>query len=154
MVPAQAATPALVTVGFLILAGSIREIDWNDFTIAIPAFLTMLLMPFTYSITNGIGIGFLSFCVLRVAAGRWREVPVALYAVAAVFAFYYLICGARPALRCRRGPDGPGGWASGLLAGPVRFGVPGVGRGLYGAVRGVFPGRRGPSVLSLGNELT
>lgn len=91
MVPAQAATPALVTVGFLILAGSIREIDWNDFTIAIPAFLTMLLMPFTYSITNGIGIGFLSFCVLRVAAGRWREVPVALYAVAAVFAFYYLM---------------------------------------------------------------
>jgi adenine/guanine/hypoxanthine permease len=91
MVPAQAATPALVAVGFLILSGSIREIDWSDHTIAVPAFLTMVLMPFTYSITNGIGIGFITFCVLRAAAGRWREVPAALYAVGAVFAFYYLM---------------------------------------------------------------
>jgi AGZA family xanthine/uracil permease-like MFS transporter len=91
MVPAQAATPALVAVGFLILAGSVREIDWSDFTIAVPAFLTMVMMPFTYSITNGIGIGFLSFCLLRLAAGRGREVPVALYVVAAIFAFYYLM---------------------------------------------------------------
>jgi AGZA family xanthine/uracil permease-like MFS transporter len=94
MVPAQAATPALVTVGFLILANSIREIDWSDYTIAVPAFLTMIMMPFTYSITNGIGFGFITFCVLRLAAGRGREVPVAMYAVAAVFAFYY----AMPAL--------------------------------------------------------
>ncbi|MET9613199.1 NCS2 family permease [Kitasatospora indigofera] len=91
MVPAQAATPALVTVGFLILANSIREIDWSDYTIAIPAFLTMVMMPFTYSITNGLGIGFITFCVLRVAVGRGREVPVAMYGVAAVFAFYYLM---------------------------------------------------------------
>jgi AGZA family xanthine/uracil permease-like MFS transporter len=91
MVPAQAATPALVAVGFLIMAGGVRDIDWSDFTIAIPAFLTMLLMPFTYSITNGIGIGFITFCVLRLAAGRGREVPTALYAVAGVFAFYYLM---------------------------------------------------------------
>jgi AGZA family xanthine/uracil permease-like MFS transporter len=91
MVPAQAATPALIAVGFLILAGSIREIDWSDFTIAVPAFLTMVLMPFTYSITNGIGIGFLTFCVLRLVAGRGKEVPIALYAVSAVFAFYYLM---------------------------------------------------------------
>ncbi len=91
MVPAQAATPALIAVGFLILSGSIREIDWSDFTIAVPAFLTMVMMPFTYSITNGIGIGFITFCLLRAVAGRWREVPVALYVVAAVFAFYYLM---------------------------------------------------------------
>ncbi|MEU3458442.1 NCS2 family permease [Streptomyces sp. NPDC006733] len=91
MVPAQAATPALVAVGFLILANSVRDIDWSDFTIAVPAFLTMVMMPFTYSITNGIGIGFISFCVLRLAAGRGREVPVALYVVAAVFGFYYLM---------------------------------------------------------------
>ncbi|MFJ8045095.1 NCS2 family permease [Kitasatospora sp. NPDC096147] len=91
MVPAQAATPALVTVGFLILANSIRDIDWSDYTIAIPAFLTMVMMPFTYSITNGIGFGFITFCLLRAATGRGREVPVALYAVAAVFAFYYLM---------------------------------------------------------------
>jgi AGZA family xanthine/uracil permease-like MFS transporter len=91
MVPAQAATPALVAVGFLILSGGIREIDWSDFTIAVPAFLTMLIMPFTYSITDGIGIGFLTFCLLRIVVGRAREVPVALYAVSALFAFYYLM---------------------------------------------------------------
>ncbi|WP_033220784.1 NCS2 family permease [Kitasatospora phosalacinea] len=91
MVPAQAATPALVTVGFLILANSIREIDWSDFTIAMPAFLTIVMMPFTYSITNGIGFGFIAFCLLRVVAGRARTVPIALYGVAAVFAFYYLM---------------------------------------------------------------
>ncbi|MGW2399055.1 NCS2 family permease [Kitasatospora sp. NPDC001664] len=91
MVPAQAATPALVTVGFLILANSVRDIDWSDFTLAIPAFLTMIMMPFTYSITNGIGFGFIAFCVLRAATGRGREVPVALYVVAGVFAFYYLM---------------------------------------------------------------
>ncbi|MFJ8545359.1 NCS2 family permease [Streptomyces sp. NPDC093586] len=91
MVPSQAATPALVAVGFLILAGSIKEIDWADFTIAVPAFVTMLMMPFTYSITNGIGMGFVTFTVLRLAVGRGREVPVAMYAVSAVFAFYYLM---------------------------------------------------------------
>ncbi|WP_434591183.1 NCS2 family permease [Streptomyces sp. A5-4] len=91
MVPSQAATPALVAVGFLIMSGSIRAIDWDDHTVAIPAFLTMVMMPFTYSITNGIGIGFVAFCVLRVVAGRGREVPVAMYAVSAVFAFYYLL---------------------------------------------------------------
>ncbi|MEV7190875.1 NCS2 family permease [Streptomyces sp. NPDC093510] len=91
MVPSQAATPALLAVGFLILSGSIRQIDWADHTIAIPAFVTMLMMPFTYSITNGIGMGFVTFTVLRLAAGRGREVPVAMYAVSAVFAFYYLM---------------------------------------------------------------
>ncbi|MCX5406388.1 NCS2 family permease [Streptomyces sp. NBC_00335] len=94
MVPSQAATPALVAVGFLIMAGSVRDIDWNDFTIAVPAFLAMVMMPFTYSITNGIGIGFVAFSVLRLATGRGREVPVAMYIVSAVFVFYY----AMPAL--------------------------------------------------------
>ncbi|MFF4455078.1 NCS2 family permease [Streptomyces goshikiensis] len=94
MVPSQAATPALLAVGFLILAGSVRDIDWDDLTIAVPAFLAMVMMPFTYSITNGIGIGFISFCVLRLATGRGRDVPVAMYVVSAVFVFYY----AMPAL--------------------------------------------------------
>ncbi|MGC9541761.1 NCS2 family permease [Streptomyces sp. UG1] len=91
MVPSQAATPALLAVGFLILANSVKEIDWADYTLAIPAFVTMVMMPFTYSITNGIGMGFITFAVLRLAAGRGREVPLAMYAVAAVFAFYYLM---------------------------------------------------------------
>ncbi|MEU6775541.1 NCS2 family permease [Streptomyces sp. NPDC046759] len=91
MVPSQAATPALVVVGFLILSNSVKEIDWADYTIAIPAFVTMLMMPFTYSITNGIGMGFITFTVLRLAAGRFREIPAAMYVVSAVFAFYYLM---------------------------------------------------------------
>ncbi|MFG2624541.1 NCS2 family permease [Streptomyces sp. NPDC048473] len=94
MVPSQAATPALLAVGFLIISGSVRDIDWSDYTLAIPAFLAMLMMPFTYSITNGIGIGFIAFSVLRIVAGRWREVPAAMYVVSAVFVFYY----AMPAL--------------------------------------------------------
>ncbi|MBF9068062.1 NCS2 family permease [Streptacidiphilus fuscans] len=91
MVPTQAATPALLVVGFLIMSSGIGQINWSDFTIAIPSFLTMVIMPFTYSITNGIGIGFVVFCILRIATGRWREVPAALYVVAAVFTFYYLM---------------------------------------------------------------
>ncbi|MEU3143380.1 MULTISPECIES: NCS2 family permease [unclassified Streptomyces] len=91
MVPSQAATPALLAVGFLILAGSVGEIDWADHTIAIPAFVTMVMMPFTYSITNGIGMGFITFVVLRLAAGRGKGVPAAMYVVSAVFAFYYLM---------------------------------------------------------------
>ncbi|MFJ3892925.1 NCS2 family permease [Streptomyces sp. NPDC090083] len=91
MVPSQAATPALLAVGFLILSGSVKEIDWADHTIAIPAFITMVMMPFTYSITNGIGMGFITFVVLRLVAGRGREVPVPMYVVAAVFGFYYLM---------------------------------------------------------------
>ncbi|WP_369260292.1 NCS2 family permease [Streptomyces sp. R35] len=91
MVPSQAATPALIAVGFLIMSHSVKEIDWADYTIAMPAFVTMVMMPFTYSITNGIGMGFITFVVLRLAAGRGREVPVAMYVVAAVFGFYYLM---------------------------------------------------------------
>jgi AGZA family xanthine/uracil permease-like MFS transporter len=91
MVPAQAATPALIAVGFLIMSHSVKEIDWADYTIAIPAFVTMMLMPFTYSITNGIGMGFITFVVLRLAAGRGRDIPVAMYVVSAVFTFYYLM---------------------------------------------------------------
>jgi AGZA family xanthine/uracil permease-like MFS transporter len=91
MVPSQAATPALIAVGFLILSHSVKEIDWADYTIAIPAFVTMLMMPFTYSITNGIGMGFITFVVLRLAAGRGRDIPVPMYVVSAVFGFYYLM---------------------------------------------------------------
>ncbi|WP_406146873.1 NCS2 family permease [Streptomyces sp. NBC_01012] len=94
MVPSQAATPALIAVGFLILAGNVRDIDWSDYTLAIPAFMAMLMMPLTYSITNGIGIGCIAFSAMRLASGRGREVPVAMYVVSAVFVFYY----AMPAL--------------------------------------------------------
>ncbi|MEV5240976.1 NCS2 family permease [Streptomyces cinnamoneus] len=91
VVPAQAATPALVVVGFLIMASNVKEIDWSDFTIAIPAFLTIISMPFTYSITNGIGIGVLAFILLRIADKRAREIPWLLNAVGLCFLVYFLL---------------------------------------------------------------
>ncbi|MCF6525477.1 NCS2 family permease [Streptomyces sp. JJ36] len=91
VVPSQAATPALVVVGFLIMASNVREIDWADPTVGIPAFLTMVSMPFTYSITNGIGIGVLAFILLRAATGRFRDVPWLLNVVGACFLVYFLL---------------------------------------------------------------
>ncbi|GAB2834626.1 NCS2 family permease [Streptomyces sp. NPDC054796] len=91
VVPSQAATPALVVVGFLIMASNVREIDWSDASVGIPAFLTLVSMPFTYSITNGIGIGVLAFIVLRAATGRIREIPWLLSVVGACFLVYFLL---------------------------------------------------------------
>ncbi|MEU4208415.1 NCS2 family permease [Streptomyces sp. NPDC026206] len=91
VVPSQAATPALLVVGFLIMAANVKEIDWSDFTIAVPAFLTIISMPFTYSITNGIGIGVLAFILLRVADKRAREIPWLLNVVGLCFLVYFLL---------------------------------------------------------------
>lgn len=91
VVPSQAATPALLVVGFLIMSANVRDIDWSDFTIAIPAFLTVISMPFTYSITNGIGMGVLAFILLRSATGRFKEIPWLLNAVGLCFLVYFLL---------------------------------------------------------------
>ncbi|MFH9425670.1 NCS2 family permease [Streptomyces sp. NPDC017529] len=91
VVPSQAATPALLVVGFLIMSANVRDIDWSDFTIAIPAFLTIISMPFTYSITNGIGMGVLAFILLRSATGRFKEIPWLLNAVGLCFLVYFLL---------------------------------------------------------------
>jgi AGZA family xanthine/uracil permease-like MFS transporter len=89
-VPSEAAAPALVVVGVLMM-GQIRNIDFGDFTIALPAFLTIVLMPFTYSITNGIGAGFISFVVLRIAVGKWRSIHPLMWAVSILFAVYFAV---------------------------------------------------------------
>ena len=67
--PSEAAAPALVIVGALMIT-QIRHLVWDDMSLVIPAFLTIALMPFTYSITNGIGAGVITFVVLRPAVGR------------------------------------------------------------------------------------
>ncbi len=89
VVPFEAASTALVVVGFLMMT-AVRQIDWTDYTIAVPAFLTVTLMPFTYSISNGIGAGIISYVVLKVATGRSREVHPILYGVAVLFVLYFL----------------------------------------------------------------
>ena len=90
VVPYEAASPALVIVGFLMLT-NVRTIPWDDYSLAIPAFLTIVLMPFTYSITNGIGAGFVSFVAIRVAQGRAREVGWLLWVISALFVVYFAI---------------------------------------------------------------
>ena len=69
VVPQEAAAPALVVVGFLLMR-QVADIDWGDLEIAIPAFLTIVLMPFTFSITNGIGAGFLVYVLIKAFRGR------------------------------------------------------------------------------------
>ncbi|MCW2694402.1 MAG: Xanthine/uracil/vitamin permease [Mycobacterium sp.] len=90
VIPQQAATPALVAVGFLLMT-QVKDIDWTDADIAIPAFLTIVLMPFTYSITNGIGAGFISYVVLKASRGKWREPGILLWVIAALFVAYFLL---------------------------------------------------------------
>ncbi|WP_455361002.1 NCS2 family permease [Streptomyces sp. SYSU K21746] len=90
VVPAQAAAPALVVVGFLLMT-QVRHIDWERYEVAIPAFLTIAVMPFTYSITNGIGAGFLAYVVIKTVMGRAREVHWLLWGTAALFAVYFAI---------------------------------------------------------------
>jgi adenine/guanine/hypoxanthine permease len=90
VVPSQAASPALVVVGFLMMT-RITSIDWKDYGAAIPAFLTIALMPFTYSITNGIGAGFISYVVIKIAQRRAREIHPLLWVVAACFVIYFAI---------------------------------------------------------------
>jgi len=89
IVPFEAAATALVVVGFLMMLG-VRSIEWADWEIAIPAFLTIVLMPFTYSISNGIGAGIISYVLLKTVRGKVREVHPLLWVVAALFLVYFL----------------------------------------------------------------
>jgi AGZA family xanthine/uracil permease-like MFS transporter len=89
VIPYEAATPALIIVGFLMMT-QIKGIDWSDYGIAIPAFLTIILMPFTYSISVGIGAGFVSHVLIRLIQGRRKEVHPLLLLVAGLFVIYFL----------------------------------------------------------------
>ena len=89
VIPYEAATPALVIVGFLMMT-QIKGIDWADYGIAIPAFLTIILMPFTYNISVGIGAGFVSHVVIRLVQGRRKEIHPLLILVSILFMVYFL----------------------------------------------------------------
>jgi AGZA family xanthine/uracil permease-like MFS transporter len=90
VVPYEAASPALVVVGFLLMT-QVKYIPWDDFEIALPAFLTIILMPFTYSITNGIGAGFISYVAIKAVGGKGRQVHWLLWVVAGLFVIYFAI---------------------------------------------------------------
>lgn len=89
VIPYEAATPALVVVGFLMVT-QITGIDWKNLEIAIPAFLAIILMPFAYSITAGIGAGILAYVVIKIAVGKAKQVHPLLWIVAALFLVYFL----------------------------------------------------------------
>jgi AGZA family xanthine/uracil permease-like MFS transporter len=90
IIPYEAATPALVVVGFLMMT-QIRHIDFTDYSIGIPAFLTIAIMPFTYSITNGIGAGFVSWLVIKIFTGKVKEVNWLMWVISIAYIIYFAI---------------------------------------------------------------
>ena len=88
MVPAVATAPVLIIVGYFMMQ-LVREINWSDPGIGIPALATMVGMPFTFSITNGVGFGFIAYTVIAILRGRAREVHWLMYVVSAVFGWYF-----------------------------------------------------------------
>ena len=84
MVTSSATCGALVVVGYLMMT-EIGEIDWSDIASAFPAFLTIVGIPMTYSIANGIGLGFISYCIIKVAQGKFRDVKPLMWVAALAF---------------------------------------------------------------------
>ncbi len=87
-IPAQATACALILVGALMTQHS-AEIDWSDSSVSIPSFLTMIMIPLTFSIANGLAVGFTAYVLLQIASGHARRVHPLLYALAAVFALRF-----------------------------------------------------------------
>ena len=79
-----------MVVGALMLSG-LRDIEWSDFAVALPVFLTVVVMPFTYSIANGIGAGFISWVLLAAATGKARTVHPLMWVVAVLFVAYFAV---------------------------------------------------------------
>lgn len=92
-IPPIATAPALIIVGAMMI-GAVTSIKWEDMTEAIPAFLTMLAMPLTFSIANGLALGFIFYPLLKVLTGRWREASPLVYVLAGLFVLRYVYLGA------------------------------------------------------------
>ena len=92
VVPAYATAGALVFVGIL-MASSLIEVKWDDLTEATPAFITTAMMPFTYSITEGIAFGFISYCVMKACTGRFKEINPSIAVVSNLFLIKFVWVG-------------------------------------------------------------
>ena len=92
VVPAYATAGALVFVGIL-MASSLIEVKWDDLTEATPAFITTAMMPFTYSITEGIAFGFISYCVMKACTGRFKEINPSVAVVSILFLIKFVWVG-------------------------------------------------------------
>jgi AGZA family xanthine/uracil permease-like MFS transporter len=93
VIPNAATAPALIVVGCLMMS-VVREIDWLDAEASIPAFLTMLAIPLTFSIANGLAFGFIAFAALKVLRGKWRQVNWLVYVLAGLFLARFVWLGA------------------------------------------------------------
>ena len=107
MVPPQATAPALIIVGFLMMSAlteaeeeaeaegregrKLAGIDFSDLGLGLAAALTIMLMPFTFSITNGIGMGFLAYTLVRASQGRLRDIHPLMWIASAAFLLYFLV---------------------------------------------------------------
>ena len=91
-VPSFATAPALLFVGVLMIQGIIH-IEWDDITEAAPAFLTVVFMPFTYSISDGIAMGFISYALIKLFTGKAKTVPYMVWIVAALWAIKFAVFG-------------------------------------------------------------
>ncbi|MFE9741549.1 NCS2 family permease [Streptomyces sp. NPDC006477] len=90
IVPAEVASAALVVIGAMMMQNA-KHVDWSDRSVAIPVFLTVVLMPFTYTITTGVAAGVISYAVIKVAQGRAREVGAFMWGLTAIFIVYFAI---------------------------------------------------------------
>ena len=90
LVPTEAASTALVFVGFLMMT-QVTDIDWSAPQIAIPAFMTIALMPFGYSVSVGIGVGFVVYALIQLVTGKARKVHPLMWLVSALFVIYFLL---------------------------------------------------------------
>jgi adenine/guanine/hypoxanthine permease len=88
VVPLEVAGAALVVVGTLMVS-QIKDIDWTDFSVGLPVFVTIVVMPLTYSIANGIGVGFISWVIVRSLAGKTRHISPLMWIVAVGFLLYF-----------------------------------------------------------------
>jgi AGZA family xanthine/uracil permease-like MFS transporter len=88
VVPLEVAGAALVVVGTLMVS-QIKDIDWTDFSVGLPVFVTIVVMPLTYSIANGIGVGFISWVIVRSLAGKTRKISPLMWIVAVGFLLYF-----------------------------------------------------------------
>ena len=89
IVPIEAAAPVLVVVGALMMM-QVGSIEWAQFHIALPAFLTIVVMPFTYSIANGIGVGFIAFTAMALFAGKAKDIHWIMWLISALFIIYFV----------------------------------------------------------------
>ena len=90
IIPSAATTPALLIVGVLMLKGA-ADINWSDIEIAIPCFLTIAIMPFAYSISDGIAFGFISYALIKLCRGKAKEVPAFMYIISLLFILMYVL---------------------------------------------------------------